>query len=56
MINKETNIKPGITAPINKRPTGTPIISPKSIKIILGGIIWPSVPDAAIVPAANDAE
>ena len=43
---------PGITAARNKSPTGTPITSPKIIKMIEGGIIWPNVPDAQITPAA----
>ena len=44
------SVKPGITAPINKLPTETCIISAIIINIILGGINIPNVPEAAITP------
>ena len=55
-IKNVTRSNPGMIEPTNNRPTGTPITSPKSINIILGGMICPNVPDAAIVPDAKDAE
>ena len=47
------NVNPGITAPINKLPTETCIISAMIINIILGGIRIPKVPDAAITPVES---
>ena len=47
------NVKPGITAPMNKLPTETCIISAIIINIILGGINIPNVPEAAITPVAR---
>ena len=44
--------KPGITAAANKVPTDSCKISESKIKIRLGGIICPSVPDAMMVPQA----
>ena len=44
---------PGMAAPMKSCPTGTPMTSPNNIKIMLGGMIWPNVPDAAIVPPAS---
>ena len=49
---KNTSNNPGITAPINKLPTGTFNTLPSNTKIILGGIICPSVPEAIITPLA----
>ena len=50
-INARVN--PGISAPINKLPTETCIISAIIINIILGGIRIPKVPEAAITPVAK---
>ena len=46
----KANVNPGITAPINKFPTETCIMSAIIINIMLGGISIPRVPDAAITP------
>ena len=49
----KANVNPGITAPINKFPTETCIMSAIIINIMLGGISIPRVPDAAITPVAS---
>ena len=51
-----TSSKPGTTAAMNNRPTGTPMTSPRMMRTTLGGMIWPSVPDAAMVPVARGDE
>ena len=51
--NSATSSIPGTTAPMNRRPTGTPITSPSRIRTILGGMIWPRVPAAAMVPVES---
>ena len=48
-----TRIAPGMTAPMNMSPTDTLRILPSSTSTTLGGMICPSVPDAAIVPVAT---
>ena len=42
-----------MTAPMNMSPTDTLRMLPSSTSTTLGGMICPSVPDAAIVPVAT---
>ena len=47
------SIRPGNTAAANSVPTDWPMMSASRMRIVLGGMIWPSVPDAQIVPQAE---
>jgi hypothetical protein len=51
-----TRISPGMMAPMKRSPTGTPMMSPISTRTMLGGMIWPRVPEAATVPVASSLE
>ena len=44
--------RPGISAAANSVPTDWPRMSASRIRMVLGGMIWPSVPDAQMVPHA----
>ena len=46
-------MSPGIIAAANNVPTDWLVMSASRIRIRLGGMIWPSVPDAQIVPHAK---
>ena len=47
------SIRPGIIAAANSVPTDWFRMSASRIRIRLGGMIWPSVPEAQIVPQAS---
>ena len=47
------SISPGIIAAANSVPTDSFRMSASRIRIRLGGMIWPSVPDAQITPQAS---
>ena len=43
---------PGPTAAAKRVPTDSCMMSESTIKMRLGGMIWPSVPEAQMVPQA----
>ena len=51
-----TSAMPGKIAPTNRSPTEMFMMSASITSTILGGMIWPSVPDAAMVPVAMTGE
>ncbi len=44
--------RPGNSAAANSVPTDWPRMSARRIRMVLGGMIWPSVPEAQMVPHA----
>ncbi len=51
---RPTRTKPGTTAPMYRSPTDTPMMSPIRIRMMLGGMICPRVPEAQMVPQMSD--
>ncbi len=45
--------RPGRTAAANNVPTDSPRMSARRMRIVLGGMSWPRVPEAQIVPQAR---
>ena len=51
--NSPASITPGRNEARKRSPTETPIWSPRMTSTMLGGIIWPSVPEAQMTPVAS---
>ena len=49
-------MNPGITAPMNRSPTEMFMMSARITSTMEGGMICPSVPEAAMVPVAISGE
>ena len=47
------SIRPGIIAAANSVPTDSLRMSASRMRIRLGGMIWPSVPEAQMTPQAS---